>query len=48
MKGKKLTQMQRIARLEKIIADIYITMETFKITMAKKNKDGQEENNASL
>ncbi len=42
MKRKKLTQMQRIARLEKLLADIYIKVQAYKMTMEKQDEQKKD------
>ena len=45
MKPKKHTQIQRILRLENIVAQLYVQIEAIKLTLSKqeKNKDEQKD-----
>jgi len=43
MKNKKYTQMQRILRLENIVSQMYIKIETFKILLDKHQFKDEEE-----
>jgi regulator of replication initiation timing len=39
MKQKKHTQIQRILRLENIVAQLYVQIEAIKLTLAKKDEN---------
>ena len=39
MKPKKHTQIQRILRLENIVAQLYVQIEAIKLTLAKKDEN---------
>jgi hypothetical protein len=43
MKQKKHTQIQRILRLENIVAQMYVQIEAIKVTLEKKDKKKDEE-----
>ena len=45
MKPKKHTQIQRILRLENVVAQLYVQIEAIKLTLSKqeKNKDEQKD-----
>lgn len=45
MKAKKHTQIQRILRLENVVAQLYVQIEAIKLTLSKqeKNKDEQKD-----
>ena len=43
MKLKKHTQIQRILRLENIVAQMYVKLEALKLIIDKENKDDKED-----
>jgi hypothetical protein len=45
MKKNKLNQLQRIARLERLLTEMYLKVEAVKIRIEKiENKDGKKQN----
>jgi|TARA_R100000479_G_scaffold170366_1_gene112948 hypothetical protein len=43
MKPKKHTQIQRILRLENVVAQLYVQIEAIKLTLSKKEKNKDEQ-----
>jgi hypothetical protein len=42
MKAKKHTQIQRILRLENIVAQMYVQIEAIKVTLEKKDEEKKD------